>query len=86
MATAGRSGWREQNIHNKSHIWVLADGMIIVWYSNSTRLFAVDVNGMKGPNKWGYDLFGFMLKSNLAKHYGLKEAGTLKKAERLQNK
>lgn len=79
MATTGMSNWREQNIHNKSHIWVLADGIIIVWYSNSTRLFAVDVNGMKGPNKWGYDLFGFMLKSNLAKALWLEGSGYIEK-------
>lgn len=74
MATTGTAGWREQNIQNKSHIWVLSDGITIVWYGSSTALFAVDVNGMKGPNKWGYDLFPFILKSNLAKALWL-EAG-----------
>ena len=24
-------------------------------------LVAIDINGKKGPNKWGYDLFSFML-------------------------
>ncbi len=79
MATTAISGWREQNIQNKSHIWVLSDGIIIVWYSDSTKLFAVDVNGMKGPNKWGYDLFGFKLVSNLAKTLWLDGAGTIDK-------
>lgn len=23
------------------------------------QLFAIDVNGTKGPNKWGHDLFSF---------------------------
>ena len=34
----------------------LMDGTIILFYSGC-QLFAVDVNGKKGPNKWGYDLF-----------------------------
>ena len=27
-------------------------------------LFAIDINGKKGPNKWGYDLFGFLTASS----------------------
>ena len=79
MATSGTRGWREEFIHNRAPIWVLADGVIIVWYGSSTTLFAVDVNGMKGPNKWGYDLFGFMLKSNLAKALWLVGSGYTEK-------
>ena len=75
-ATTGASGWRTSNIHNKSHIWVLADGIIIIWYGSSTTLFAVDINGMKGPNKWGHDFFPFILKSNLNKAIWLEGYGT----------
>ncbi len=75
-ATTGASGWRTSNIHNKSHIWVLSDGTIIIWYGSSTTLFAVDINGMKGPNKWGHDFFPFILKSNLNKAIWLEGYGT----------
>lgn len=30
--------------------------------SNGLKLFAVDVNGRKGPNKWGQDIFPFSIK------------------------
>ncbi len=59
VSTSGCSGWRESPIHNNREAWDLADGTIILWYSN--MLFALDVNGMKGPNKWGHDLFPFRL-------------------------
>ena len=57
--TSGCSGWRESPIHKDREVWDLADGTIILWYSD--KLFALDVNGMKGPNKWGHDLFPFRL-------------------------
>ena len=55
-ATSGCASWRESAIHNQREAWVLMDGTIILFYSGF-QLFAVDVNGKKGPNKWGYDLF-----------------------------
>lgn len=27
-------------------------------------MYAVDINGHKGPNKWGYDIFSFSLLGN----------------------
>ena len=62
VATSGCVGWRESPIHYSREVWDLVDGTIILWYDkNNARLFAMDVNGMKGPNKWGHDLFPFML-------------------------
>lgn len=26
-------------------------------YNHNSLFFGLDVNGLKGPNKWGYDLF-----------------------------
>ena len=42
--------------------FVTADGMIFFLGSgrNTTHKIAVDVNGYKGPNKWGHDLRIFM--------------------------
>lgn len=50
-------------ILNRDSAHVLADGQIIIsgtyGASIDPALFAVDINGKKGPNKWGYDLFVF---------------------------
>lgn len=43
--------------------YVLDNSMIIFSDANqSLRRFAVDVNGRKGPNKWGQDIFPFSIK------------------------
>lgn len=55
-ATSGCAHWRESSIHNQREAWVLLDGTIILFYSGF-QLFAIDVNGKKGPNKWGHDIF-----------------------------
>lgn len=49
-------------------VWVLNDGTIIIRYGDfvgyPAPIYVVDVNGHKGPNKWGYDIFGLQLKGN----------------------
>ena len=77
-ATSGASGFNKTNINTKSHIWLLSDGTTIIWYGSAPtpKLFAVDINGMKGPNKWGYDFFPFILKSNLNKALWLEGYGS----------
>ncbi len=57
----GQLLFHEQHILNTIPVYVLADGVIILVYNIKSfpMLFAVDVNGNKGPNKWGYDLFAF---------------------------
>lgn len=56
----------ETSIKNKYPVWVLNDGTIVIRYYavGSLPLYAVDVNGKKDPNKWGYDLFAFTLNGN----------------------
>lgn len=46
------------NNYNSSQAYILDNGMII-FGSNGMYYFAVDVNGRKGPNKWGQDIFPF---------------------------
>lgn len=76
QATSGCNAWRESPIHNTREVWNLADGTIILWYdNNSARLFAMDVNGMKGPNKWGHDLFSFNLFLTKSKALKIKDGG-----------
>lgn len=60
-STSGCSNWRKGAIRTKNRVYVLADGQILMVYGNyvPATLFAIDVNGKKGPNKWGHDLFAF---------------------------
>lgn len=56
------AGFGQSRILNYNTAYVFADGSIIFLYNRDTDwtpLFALDVNGKKGPNKWGYDMFGF---------------------------
>lgn len=41
-------------------VWTLADGSMLISYSDTFGVgsfFILDTNGIKKPNKWGYDLF-----------------------------
>ena len=63
--TTGSSWWRKSAILNDRKAYVLADGTIMLfkgsWPGNIG--FAIDVNGKKRPNKWGYDIFDFSIVS-----------------------
>ena len=61
---SGCSYFNENNISNNNHTFVLSDGQIIIpWRVNAggMALFLVDINGHKGPNAYGKDLFSFSL-------------------------
>ncbi len=76
----GCINFRKNAILTSRTVYVLADGTIIIPYDSCTisglcagiRLIAVDVNGKKGPNKWGHDLFSFLIRSDgqRFKYYG----------------
>lgn len=61
VAISGCSGWKKSNLLNKNFVYVLADGQILISFNESFNpsIFAVDINGKKGPNKWGHDIFEF---------------------------
>ena len=62
-ATSGCNGWRSSKMLNK-YSWVTADGMIFFPYDRNwpgAAIIGVDVNGKKGPNKWGHDVFVLQL-------------------------
>lgn len=59
-ATAGDSNQRESIIRN-SPAYILSDGIILFGRSGLTTEYMFDINGKKPPNKWGYDLFEFLL-------------------------
>ena len=53
-----------------SKAYVFDNSMILFTNSksDSMRLFALDVNGRKGPNKWGQDIFPFSIKYSETKN------------------
>lgn len=52
--------------------YVLDNGMILFISKGTTgmKLFAIDVNGRKGPNKWGQDIFTFGVYPSAATRSG----------------
>ncbi|MDE6138750.1 MAG: hypothetical protein K2F57_04695, partial [Candidatus Gastranaerophilales bacterium] len=52
------------NMYGKNSAYVLDNSMIIIINNDAAgiKLFAIDVNGRKGPNKWGQDIFPFSVK------------------------
>lgn len=56
-----------QNYAN-SNVYVLDNSMFLIMNGTDyLRLFAIDVNGRKGPNKWGQDIFPFSIKASESK-------------------
>ncbi len=63
--SGGCSGLRKNELLNGSIVYVLKNGVILIPYSsNNFAMFTVDINGKKGPNKWGYDVFVFTTTIN----------------------
>lgn len=59
----GCSGLSQNYIENINRSYVLSNGQIlIVWGYNSWPLFLIDINGHKGPNALGKDLFPFIIE------------------------
>jgi prepilin-type N-terminal cleavage/methylation domain-containing protein len=57
-------GFLKNNILYNNPAYVLEDGTIIILYASSyPNIMAVDINGKKAPNKWGYDLFAFDVRN-----------------------
>ena len=67
-ATSGCRNWRKNNIKTRT-AFVVADGVTLISYYNypylQAKIFAIDINGLKGPNKWGHDIFSFSLKGDI---------------------
>lgn len=60
------AGFKAEDLNTKNTVFLLNDGITII---NSTedafltpQKFAIDINGKKGPNKWGHDLFPLQSK------------------------
>lgn len=55
----------DNSIKNSYPVVVLSDGTYIVGfavYFPTMPVFVADINGFKGPNKWGYDIISFRLR------------------------
>ena len=57
----------DSKIKNVYPVVVLQDGTYIISYgtkSYASPIYAFDINGKKGPNKWGYDIYGVSFYGN----------------------
>ena len=62
---AGCNGFDQDHVENINYSYVLANGQIInVYGGHGHGLFLVDINGHKGPNAYGKDLFAFTITRN----------------------
>ena len=65
FATRNCGGFNASRILNEKTVYVLSDGTILFFFTNDRCIIlAIDINGMKGPNKWGYDLYSLTIKSD----------------------
>ena len=63
--SGGCTAYRKSEIQRRSYVYILKNGMILIpFQKNNFAVFLIDINGKKGPNKWGYDLFSFTTKAN----------------------
>lgn len=62
------ANFSDSNIKNNYSVWVLIDGTVIIKFgkhnTRSVPIYTIDINGHKGPNKWGYDIFTLQLLGN----------------------
>ena len=59
----GCAGFSQNRIDSWDNVFVLADGQIIITYNvNAMPVFLMDINGHKGPNAYGKDLFSFKIE------------------------
>jgi len=61
----GCYGFTVTCIENQGNSYVLNNGQILILYGDgSMPLFLYDINGHKGPNRMGTDLFSFKIERN----------------------
>ena len=58
-ASSGCRNFRKNAILNDRTAYVFKNGIIFIPYNPNTPLYIVDINGKKGPNDRGKDLFSF---------------------------
>lgn len=68
-ATRGCISMNTNYLLKKDTTYVLQDGTIILMGPDNFADINVDINGKKGPNKWGYDIFNLTIRSDGNKLY-----------------
>jgi len=68
-------GYSENYINNINPAYVLSDGQIIIPYAGDTPLLLIDINGLKGPNAFGKDLFGFIIRKDVNNNFYMTTGG-----------
>ena len=60
------STWSDTQIKNNYSAFITAEGTLYIKYYriSDMPMYTVDINGHKGPNKWGYDIFTFSIIGN----------------------
>lgn len=59
--------WSDTCLKNNCTVLVLSNGVLIMAYAKGSiyglrPTWLIDINGKKGPNKYGYDIFNFIVK------------------------
>lgn len=67
------SGYSKEVIEQQAKTWVFSDGSLLIPYTwnGSGALFLFDINGRKGPNTGGKDLFSMMIFKTIKGNYYL---------------
>lgn len=73
------TSWYRIDSSDRAYKFILADGTLVAIESAETqgKIF-VDINGFKGPNQYGRDLFSFWLQDNKVVPLGLEDDKTYK--------
>ena len=81
-------GLKDASIKNRNLAIFLSNESILMFYGDgSTPIYLLDTNGLKGPNKWGYDIFGlYIINNKLGCYVSYTEAGGMKCSDLLINK
>ena len=63
LSTSSCSGYNEDFVNNRNYSYVLSDGLIINVHGGTSffPMMLVDINGHKGPNAYGKDLFSLAI-------------------------
>ncbi len=54
----------DNNIKTKYRVFITSDNVLYMHWDQQWPWFAFDINGHKGPNKWGHDIFTFSIVGN----------------------
>ena len=72
--SAGCVAYRKRELPKRNAI-VLSDGITIINYGGTD--YMIDINGKKGPNKWGYDVYTFRISGNVLGQRKITQGGCM---------